>query len=569
MSEQSVWARSIRARLSRRRLMQGGAALAGLGLSGCVGGNQINAPASLNPTAAAAAVGTAAPAAVKPKYGGTLRTSANTAGTHDDIQLGAGASSSLNTVLAYSGLMQFKYGKGVQPTAYQPTGDLAESWEQPDDLTYIFKLRQGVKFQNIKPVNGRELTSADILYSYQRIIDLKALAAYLNGVQKMEAPDPYTFKITLSEPNADFLVNLSAPSLVVVAKEAVEINGDLKKGPIVGSGAWIVESIDPSTRAMAMVRNPDYFRKGLPYADRLEIQRIVDASTFIAAFRGKELDTIASGVLPQQSEPLRKANPNEVNSLDVILYLASDEFGFKSDVPPFNDARVRKAVIKAIDRETLIAAANGGFAILTSGVVTPDVSWQLTPDILKSLYKRDVVGAKQLLGEAGVPNLQFELTVPTFKAQVYVTMGEQIQAQLREAGIDMKLRVLDPLAYTGTVSTRGEFSAYLSNAGGRITANQDLLGRFHSRGAMTRIQTKYSNPQLDALIDQQRVLSRDPAKRRTLLDQIQRTVIEDDVIVSMSASIQPILSWSYVKDFDIGTNIVDSYGVWTEAWLDK
>jgi ABC-type transport system substrate-binding protein len=543
MSEQNPWTRSVSTRFSRRRLVKSGVALAGLALTACASGNEralsASPTASSSPSAGAAAT---TPAAARPKSGGTIRSSANSAAPNYDPHATPGAGTFLNPLMAYSGLLKFKHGQGVQPTAYQPTGDLAESWEQPDDLTYIFKLRRGVKFQNIAPVNGRELSSADLLYSYQRVLDLKAIASLLAGVQKMETPDAYTFKVTLSEPNADFLVNLCAAKLVVVAKEAVGVNGDLSNGPYIGTSPWIVDSVDRATGVCVLVKNPDYFLKGLPYADRLVCNRIVDSSTLISAFRGKELDTMASGVLRQDIEPIRKANPTEILVTDVILFLASDELGFKADAPPFDDARVRKAVTLAMDREALLTGANAGFGILTSGVVTPDVGWQLSPEALKSLYKRDVAGARQLLTQAGVPNLEFELSVPTYKSQVYVTMGEQLQAQLKEAGITMRLKVMDPATYTGAVSNRGEFTAYLGNAGGRLTANQDLLSRLHSKGAVTRIQTHYNNPKLDELIDQQRVLSRDPARRRSLLEQIQRMVIEDSVLVSMAASVQPIVS---------------------------
>src|SRR5438477_485064 len=84
--------------------------------------------------------------------------------------------------------------------------------------------RRGGKFHNLPPVGGREVTSADVLYSYQRVQGLKSLASLLAGVQRMETPDPYTFKVTVAEPDADLLANLAASNLAVVAKEAVEVN---------------------------------------------------------------------------------------------------------------------------------------------------------------------------------------------------------------------------------------------------------------------------------------------------------------------------------------------------------
>jgi peptide/nickel transport system substrate-binding protein len=573
--EGRISTRSGMSSLRRRRVLQGGLALTTLGLSGCAGAGPspiptaASAPPSATGAAGAGAAATPAPTAAKAKYGGIVRSTAVAAGPHDDFQQSPASQSALSPVLAYSRLMTYKSGKDVQPGTYLPIGDLAESWEQPDDLTYIFKLRRGVKFHNLKPVNGRELTAQDILYSYRRGIDLNFLASLLGSIQNMVAPDPYTFKVTLSQPDADFLANLANVGLSIVAQEAIEVNGDLKNGPHIGSGPWVVESVDLSTRNFVLVRNPEYFLKGLPYLDRLEFSRVVEPNTIVSAFRAKQFDLIGNGLSPAQTDPIYKANPNEITVVQYTFYGPSDELGFRTDIPPFNDARIRRAVVLAMDREDLIGGANAGFAILTSGVITPDVSWQLAPEVLKPLYKRDVAGAKRLLAEAGQPSFEFELSVPTYKAQVYVTMGEQLQAQLREAGVNVRLKVLDSATYTSVVSTRGEFSAYLGNANVRLTANQDLLNRYHSKGPIAKIQTRYNNPKLDDLIDQQKVLSRDPAKRRAVLEQVQRTVIEDNILVSVSAPYQQVLRWNYFKDFFLNGNIVDSVGCWTEAWLDK
>jgi peptide/nickel transport system substrate-binding protein len=562
--------------LSRRRVVQGGAALVGLGLAGCTASPSAPtaepaapATAGLAPGASPGAAAVATPAAARPKYGGTLRTVTTDPGTNEDPHQLRSALTSMGVAMAYSGLMQFKHGRDIKPGTYLPTGDLAESWEQPDDSTYIFRLRRGAKFQNRQPVNGREVTSADVLYSFQRAIDLKNLASLVASVQRMETPDPYTLKVTLSEPDADFLANISASALVVVAKEAVEASGTLEKGPHVGSGPWMVESVDPTTHAVVLVRNPGYFQQGLPYIERVEALTTPEPNTVIAAFRAKQLDVIGSGIQPQLTDPVYRANPNDIGVVDTPLYLAQDEIGFKSDAPPFSDARLRKAVVLAMDREALIGGSYNGFGRLTSGVLTPDPAWQLTPDTLKPLYKQDVAQARQLLAQAGQPNFEFELTVPTYGFMFWVTLAEQIQAQLKEAGITVKLKPLDAANFAGVVAQRGEFTAYIGSNGGRLTANQDLLNRYHSRGRATGIQTRYSNPRLDALIDEQRKLPRDPARRRALLEQIQRTVIEDNVIVSLASGLRQVLSWNYVKDFYVNGIMTDSPGAWLETWIDR
>jgi peptide/nickel transport system substrate-binding protein len=573
MIARAVWGLGLQMRLGRRSVLGAGLAAAGVGLAGCAGGATPAPPtAATSAPAAPAAAGpaaTATPQDVQPKYGGVLRNAGSSSRAHDDPHGQASPQMSMTPVMAYSGLLKFRSGRDIQPGTYLPTGDLAESWEQPDDTTYVFKLRRGVKFHNVPPVNGREVTSADVLYSYRRVLGLKSLASLLAGVQRMEAPDPFTFKVTLAEPDADLLANLAASNLAVVAREAVEVSGDLRNGPYIGTGPWIVESVTPdSNRNTMLVRNPDYFLKGLPYVDRLEFIRLADASTIVAAFRAKQTDFLL-GVGPEIGRQTYDANPTEMTLMQAPQYSASIELGFKSNQPPFNDPRVRNAVVSAMDREAIIAAAQAGFGILATGVITPNSSWQLTPEVLKPLYRRDTARARQLLAEAGLPSLEFTLTVPNYASGLYVTISEQVQAQLKEAGINVTLKVVDSAAYAELVQQRGEFSAYLGNNGGRLSANQDLLNRYHSKGVASKIQSGYSNPRLDTLIDQQRVLARDPEKRKGLLEQLQRIVVEDHILVNVSVSLQQAVRWSYVKDFYVNGIFNDSVGAWVETWIDK
>jgi ABC-type transport system substrate-binding protein len=566
-------------RLSRRRVVGGGAALTALGLAGCATNPPAPAPAPAAAPAATTAPASAAPSTgaqptaaptAQPKYGGKLRAHVTVGRAHDDPHQQTSGNNSLSPTMAYSGLLQFKHGKDIQPGTYIPTGDLAESWEQPDELTYLFKLRPGVKFQNVKPVNGREVTSADVLYSLQRVIALKFLASLLDGVDKMETPDPRTVKVTLARPNADFLGNLAANNLAVVPKESVEVNGDLKNGPWIGTGPWIVESVtQDGNRDPVLVRNPDYFLKGLPYVDRLEFVRLADATTGIAAFRAKQLDILNPSVTAQSADEVYRSNPKEMYVLRTPQYGSSVEMAFKGSAPPFNDPRVRKAVVLAMDREAVLKDVQGGFGILTSGVLAPEPAWQLSQEELKPLYKRDVARAKQLLAEAGVPNLEFTLTVPNYGANLYVAISEYLQAQWKEVGINAQLKVVDSAAFSGTILARGDFAAYVANAGGRLTSNADLLNRYHSKGNAATTQTGYNNPKLDDLIDQQKVLGRDPAKRRQLIEQIQRTVIDDSILVGVFVSIQQLVLWNYVKDFYQNGIFTDSPSAWTDAWIDK
>ncbi|HET6369442.1 MAG TPA: ABC transporter substrate-binding protein, partial [Pseudomonadales bacterium] len=184
-----------------------------------------------------------------PKRGGTINIRAWDPPHFDPHQ-----TISYKTHIAYSfthsRLLKHRAGPGVVPGTFPIEGDLAESWSQPNETTYIFKLRRGVKWQPKPPVSGRELTAEDVVYSIERFRTLKgnANAYMLASVDKVEAPDRYTVKLTLKEPYVwllDMLANSHA--VPIVAKECVEKFGDLKRPEsVVGTGPWMLDSYRPN-----------------------------------------------------------------------------------------------------------------------------------------------------------------------------------------------------------------------------------------------------------------------------------------------------------------------------------
>src|SRR5262249_45028750 len=151
--------------------------------------------------------------------------------------------------VAYSRLVKPTAGPERKGDEILIVGDVAERWDQPDDATYIFKLRPGSRFHNIPPVEGRELTAEAIVYSFTRQRELRPTASFLPQIEKIEAPDRQTLRISLGRPDADFLPTLAAAQNVIVAREAVDLKGDLKEGPTIGSGPWISERWEPNSVA--------------------------------------------------------------------------------------------------------------------------------------------------------------------------------------------------------------------------------------------------------------------------------------------------------------------------------
>jgi peptide/nickel transport system substrate-binding protein len=187
----------------------------------------------------------------------------------------------------HSRLVKQKAGPSVPPGTFPIEGDLAESWTQPNETTYVFKLRRGVRWHPKPPVNGRELTSADVKFTLERFLTVKGnpSAYMLRSIDRVETPDPYTVRIALREPNAWFLEMLANPmSAAIVAREAVDKWGDLKKPEsVIGTGPWMLESHRPNI-GLTFVRHPQYFQPGLPYIDRVEMVVDEDNASRMSAF---------------------------------------------------------------------------------------------------------------------------------------------------------------------------------------------------------------------------------------------------------------------------------------------
>src|SRR5262249_21701494 len=168
---------------------------------------------------AATALAPSAGRAQTPKRGGTLTIRAWDP-PHFDIHAPGGISYKTHALLSFTHgrLLKHKAGPAVTPGTFPIEGDLAESWTQPSETTYVFKLRRGVRWHNKPPVNGRELTGEDVRYSVERFLTTKgnANAYMLKSLDKVEALDPYTVKFTLKEPFAWLLDVLANPLAVAI-----------------------------------------------------------------------------------------------------------------------------------------------------------------------------------------------------------------------------------------------------------------------------------------------------------------------------------------------------------------
>lgn len=348
------------------------------------------------------------------RYGGTMRGGGGPNGSVGNFEPMTNATILLGQArLMYEKLLGWVANENDDYTHLEPM--LAENWKASADLkTYTYSIRKGVKWHNIPPVNGRELTADDVVFSLNRYRELGStqLANY-SQVGSIEAPDRYTVVIKLKEPSAWLNNDLFGSWQYIVPPELVKEENGTIKTKVIGSGPYILKEYVFRQKAI-VVRNPDYWGKDakgnpLPYVDEIAGNYIVDPSTTIAAFRTGQQDVIAQGA--ENVALLLKTNPN----LRVFKngQPRPPGYAFNTTHAPWNDIRVRRAFNMALDKQKMAQSMFATNNIFWTGPVRwIDVSDKpFTFDDYGPYYKYNPQESKRLLIEAGFPN--GKVTVPS------------------------------------------------------------------------------------------------------------------------------------------------------------
>jgi peptide/nickel transport system substrate-binding protein len=561
--------------LLRRTFVRGAALVAAAtGVTTLAGCTTPETTPTVAPTAGT--LGTAAPAATRapgagapptaaasPKYGGTFHVVSSGDAANQDPHLIVSLQLHVTgPAVAYSKLLHYR--TDAKPGEFIPIGDLAASWEQADDVTYVFKLRPNAKWQNIAPLNGRAVVAEDIKFSFERQLALKTNASGLSGLARADVVDSQTIKLTLGKPDADFLVTLADTRNKIVSKEAVAVRGDLMEGPTIGSGPWILERYERNSIA-DFTRNRDYYQQGLPYADRLESPRITDPATAQSALRAGQLDFLSS-LTVQDAKTISESNPNL--GLSTTKVQRGIYIGMNTSKPPFNDQRVRQAIFKGINKQAILQSVFSGQAWYYPSLRVPSPDWALPESEMRTAYAQDVAGAKQMLAAAGVaPGTAIQITVLNL-ADWYVDTAQLVKSDLDALGLTTTLRPLDSANFVSNVYDKATYDLAVSPTTPVSSTNADL-NAVHRSGA-TRSASHVSDPKLDQMIEQQATLVRDPEARKRALLELQRYLLSSAHQLHLAGIIDQTAMWKYVKNFFYGQ--VDSSTVdetWASVWLDK
>jgi len=511
-----------------------------------------------------------------PKRGGTLRLTFQADPLHFDPHQTLSFVTMVPLSFAYSRLVKVKAGPSVKPMTYPVEPDLAESWTQLSDTTYIFKLRKGVRWHNKPPVNGRELTADDVKYTYNRFLTITGNPnkPVLEYIDRIEAVDKHTVKFTLKEPNAWFLDLLASTSTWIIAKECVEKFGDLKKvESVVGTGPWMLERWEPNVK-LAYVRNPNYFVPGLPYADSVDVLIDKDPASRLATWLSGKTDF---GPEYQQAvrwldAPVAKQRKPGLQTAE-YTWFTSGATGFKLANPPFNDLRVRRALSRASNLAELYEALAFSQGHWTPNPAVPAAfaEWSIPIDQLgpegRKLYEFNSAEAKRLLADAGHPN-GFKTTVevpgsvygPDFDDFVQITIKNW-----KAAGIDADLKLKEYGAFI-TSTIFGKFDSMFLGLRGAWADPEAYFYRWFMPGQPLNVWG-VNDPKLTDMIRLQR-RTFDVAKRKQVVFDIQR-YLADQALFGVDGSIRILSAWdAHIKNY-MPNNGFDYGGRLMAAWIDR
>ncbi len=503
------------------------------------------------------------PSRVAVTRGGTLNLVTRHNTLHQDIhQEVSPALSTWGPGIVYSRLLRLQSGPDVELPSLAVECELCESWKMEDNTTLVFRIRGDALWHDVAPVNGRRLTPDDIAFSYERQRQPGwPNAGLLAAIERVEAPSPDTLRISLSTPDADFIVRLADGHSKVAAREAVQLNGDLRNGPTIGSGPWILGS-NGASGAHAFERNLLYFEAGLPLVDAINMQVISDAATRNAAFRVGAIDV--QQMEPEEWEDFSRKRPNApvLRSKDAGTGL---EVAFKTTAAPFDDALARRAAFRAMNPWRAVEEVWLGSAFVSLGMPPARADWLLDDEQLEA-YFGDVDLARKLARQvaADAPLAAVVIKVGDF-GERYEAHARLIADELKTVGFEPTIEKVNRREFAEEVWLGGDYQMFVGPIAPVTTPNGYLLTLLHSQGRWNT--TEHRDEVLDALIEAQ-AQEFDAATRKALGQDIQTRAFEGAYRFMPAASVSIWTWWPRVRDFH--PNFAGfEYSHWAWVWLEE
>ncbi|WP_274627382.1 ABC transporter substrate-binding protein [Arvimicrobium flavum] len=452
-------------------------------------------------------------AAGEPKAGGTLTIGADADPIGLDPTTVTAFSSYDFTGLIYSGLLRWTADMKIEP-------DLAVSYEVEGGTTYVFKLREGVKFHN-----GQPFTAEDVKYTFDRILDpatASRLRAQYEIIKAVTVVDPLTVKFELTGPDAAFLNYLATnPDGAIVPKGLANIDTNP-----VGTGPFVFESYQPNQQ-FSLKANPDYYEDGLPYLSSVVFKFYKDQATITSALRSKAIDMTWLKD-PRVAAQISKTSPDLASAPGQTSRTFPIWLNMKA--APLNDVRVRRALSLATDREACVQTVLGGSGKV--GAMVPESHVGGYDGVSEfPYYKYDPAQAKQLLAEAGHPNgIDLGEYIVVAANPLDVACAQILQQQWQAAGITVKISAMETAPLLAKWSS-GDWPTLLSVALSWSPDPDAIFARLKSDSAFGA-GMGMADTALDAMISEARA-ELDPASRAARNLDIQKHVADNAYVLQI------------------------------------
>ena len=412
---------------------------------------------------------------------------------------------------------------------------LLESWSQPDPLTVVMKVRRGVHWQDKPPVNGREFTAKDIEYNYHRFFGMGSgfteISSYFKdkvpSLESITATDKYTVVFNLGKPQLDAVEKLvTEVHAWLYAPEVIEQYGDAKDWmKLVGTGPFELEDNVPGS-STTYVKNPNYWgydekypENILPYVDEMRVLTMGDPATKSAAMRSRKIDGVGLGFGSGWSNfwsldpvvSLARTNPEMV--ITPIFMGSETSFTVNTQVPPWDDVRVRRALQMAINLEEINRTYWRGYAETTPqtwmssqflGYVVPFEDW---PEETKQYYRYDPAAAEALLDEVGLKRgadgirLSTTLLMHTGSSEGGALDHSYVVKEYWKAiGIELETEVIDVAIHRELTDVTKDWEGIISSRAGYTAP---IVGQFETLSVNFYggySQPNWNDPVYDAMV---------------------------------------------------------------------
>lgn len=447
----------------------------------------------------------------------------------------------------------YKYDADYKPVPY-----LAEKVDNPDDLTWVFTIRKGVKFHD-----GTDVDAEAVKFSMDRIRNNTKSVRFADTKQITDTivVDKYTLKVTLSEPFAPFPSRLTGGLGYVVSPTAVKKLGDDAFGLApVGSGPFKFGEWK-NDNYVRVEKNPDYWRMGAdgkaqPYLDRIEWKIITESTARLTALQAGDVDIAA----------VRDADLAIVQKDSNLQFKEQPGLGFGGlwltiSKPPFDNKALRQAVAFAIDRDEIIKTIYEGRRVKSAGSIPPAFNW--ARDAGYDPYAYDQAKARAKLAEGGKPTgFEFEYWLSAGDS-TGKQLAELIQAQLKKVGIVMNIQEGD---FNGVVIPKlqkAESNAYALGLTGSLDPDGSVAGAFEKGGSFNFFP--YENARVDELIKKGRSTLK-IEERAPIYKEIMKLIMEDAPYIFTVHSIDRFSGSKKVEGWYIGPKVTQGYA---EYWKNK